>query len=533
MKKNSLTTALLAGLAGAAGLATTAHAVNLNPDGLGQALVYPYYTVNGGNQTILSVVNTSDDVKAVKVRFLESRNSREVLDFNLYLSEFDVWTGAVFLAETATGRAGLVTNDNSCTVPQIKGNTSLPLLGTLRYAPFLNFGYTGTNNDGGGTTFARGAEGHFEMIEMGILQFGTGAGALADEATHGSNGVPANCARLVAAWDGGVWAQNDEPWINSPTGGLFGSAAVVDVANGTMLAYNPEAIDGFFDVPGDAADLHEDPGSLEPSLNRARTGSVNPPVTSYVFSSGTASTVVTSTWNRGIDAVSAIFMVDALYNEYTTDNNLGAETEWVVTFPTKNFYVDDVLFGGRVSLPTTGAPSGLRFALAPFAGYGFTRTSSAGLSGSFACESVDLTIFDREEGTPAGGGVIFSPPPPQAEGNALCEETNVIGFSQGTRTSSIILGSPNALFIDAPFVDGWLELSFPVNEQTGREPGFASSPVAGDTDVDVYDGLPATGFEAVNVINSNVTAGVLANYSGFFKHRGSRSITPSAIVVAQ
>src|SRR5687768_5700186 len=149
MKKNSLTTALLAGLAGAAGLATTAHAVNLNPDGIGQALVYPYYTVNGGNQTILSVVNTSEDVKAVKVRFLESRNSREVLDFNLYLSEFDVWTGAVFRAEAATGRAGLVTNDNSCTVPQIKGNTSLPLLGTLRYAPFLNFGYTGTNNDGG------------------------------------------------------------------------------------------------------------------------------------------------------------------------------------------------------------------------------------------------------------------------------------------------------------------------------------------------------------------------------------------------
>ena len=96
MKKNSLTTALLAGLAGAAGLATTAHAVNLNPDGLGQALIYPYYGVNSGNQTIISVVNTANDVKAVKVRFLESRNSREVIDFNLYLSPFDVWTGSVF-----------------------------------------------------------------------------------------------------------------------------------------------------------------------------------------------------------------------------------------------------------------------------------------------------------------------------------------------------------------------------------------------------------------------------------------------------
>jgi hypothetical protein len=30
---------------------------------------------------------------------LEGRNSREVLDFNLYLSPYDVWTGAVYRAE--------------------------------------------------------------------------------------------------------------------------------------------------------------------------------------------------------------------------------------------------------------------------------------------------------------------------------------------------------------------------------------------------------------------------------------------------
>jgi len=110
MKRNSLTTALLAGLAGAAGLATTASAVNLNPDGLGQVLIYPYYTVNDGNQTLVSVVNTTNRVKAVKVRFLEGRNSKEVLDFNLYLSPFDVWAAAVYTTGT-TGPANLITND--------------------------------------------------------------------------------------------------------------------------------------------------------------------------------------------------------------------------------------------------------------------------------------------------------------------------------------------------------------------------------------------------------------------------------------
>ena len=122
MKKNSLTTALLAGLAGAAGLVTTANAVNLNPDGLGQVLIYPFYTVDGGNNTQISVVAASLKKKDVKVRFLEARNSKEVLDFNLYLSPFDVWTGATIsppiVSGSPAGPGALISNDNTCTVPR-------------------------------------------------------------------------------------------------------------------------------------------------------------------------------------------------------------------------------------------------------------------------------------------------------------------------------------------------------------------------------------------------------------------------------
>ena len=46
MKRNSLTTAVVAGIAGVAGFAGLANAVDLNPDGLGQVLIYPYYTIN-------------------------------------------------------------------------------------------------------------------------------------------------------------------------------------------------------------------------------------------------------------------------------------------------------------------------------------------------------------------------------------------------------------------------------------------------------------------------------------------------------
>src|SRR5688500_4965089 len=158
MKKNSLTTAVVAGIAGVAGLANVSNAVNLNPDGLGQVLIYPYYTVNGGNNTLISVVNTTDEVKAVKVRFLESLNSREVLDFNLYLSPFDVWTAAVTQA-AAGGPARIVTTDRSCTVPAI------PAPGEN----FRNFAYTGSFQDDGVDTLDRTRDGHIEMIEMGVV----------------------------------------------------------------------------------------------------------------------------------------------------------------------------------------------------------------------------------------------------------------------------------------------------------------------------------------------------------------------------
>src|SRR5690554_5865762 len=95
MKKSLSQAVALATLVGA----TAAHAgaVNpvVNPDGLGGALLYPIYTVENNNTTLVSVVNTTDDFKAVKVRFVEGKNSAEVLDFHLYMSPKDVWSGSI------------------------------------------------------------------------------------------------------------------------------------------------------------------------------------------------------------------------------------------------------------------------------------------------------------------------------------------------------------------------------------------------------------------------------------------------------
>ena len=128
----------------------SAQAVSVNPDGRGEVLIYPYYTTRAdgaGNAytTLLSVVNPTASGKAVKVRFLEGRNSRAVLDFNVFLSPFDTWTGAV-LPDVDSGGAKVGTLDQSCTLPSFSGSPT---------APFISFGnlaYTGNSDDGGGAT---------------------------------------------------------------------------------------------------------------------------------------------------------------------------------------------------------------------------------------------------------------------------------------------------------------------------------------------------------------------------------------------
>jgi hypothetical protein len=69
---------LFAALAAAGYLATVtpSAAVEVNPDGIGQVLLYPYYTVRSsgsGNalNTLITVGNATDRVKAVRVRFRE------------------------------------------------------------------------------------------------------------------------------------------------------------------------------------------------------------------------------------------------------------------------------------------------------------------------------------------------------------------------------------------------------------------------------------------------------------------------------
>jgi len=485
MKRNNLTTAVLAGITGVAGIASVSNAVNLNSDGVGQVLIYPYYTVNNGLNTIISVVNTTDEVKAIKVRFLEGKNSREVLDFNLYMSEYDVWTAALVpYASTIGGHVGedsvqIVTFDKSCTTPAINGQEFLP------------YAFTGAFNDPITDNMSRSTEGHFEMIEMGSVINSDGAAA-----THTSAGVPSSCATLVGNWTPplGKWIADGSINIVDPdgTGGLFGSASIVDVAEGVDFAYNADAIQSFT-----LSQLHSAPGDLFPSLI---TGSET---SSIVFYEGIA---VTTDWlTSSVEAVSASYMHQNLYGEYALDTEIAAKTEWVVTFPTKSFYVDPA----RSISPVPVEP--------------FTRTISA----NGACEPYAVDgFFDREEQTPLipVGDLVPSPVPPGEDPSVpvFCWEANVLEFTLGAASTgdSLILGSDNTTHLGSEFVNGWMNLRFPQLTDNGISvPGGLTQ---------TYWGLPVTGFAVQKFTNANAAPGLLAQYGGLFPHRGLKNISSAS-----
>jgi hypothetical protein len=513
MKRNALSTAVLAGLTGLAGMVSVSHAVNVNPDGLGQVLLFPYYTARGGNNTLISVVNTTPQTKAVKVRFIEALNSREVLDFNLYLSPYDVWTAAVLPADG--GGAKMITTDTSCTVPYFQGGVP----GNVGEQEFLNFQYTGQNNDRGPQGIERTASGYIEIIEMGTLV--DVAGFPAASAAKHVNGVPRSgpgfgtpCSVLNNAWAQGPWGFGFGS-IGAPntamepvSGGLFGGASIVNVRSGTLLSYNATAIDSFWPVGGIA---HTDPGSVRPNLSEGDT-------TSRVFVNRTGTVMVdTQTWPTGGEAVNATLMFEELYNEYAVNADLAGRTEWVLTFPTKRFHTDD-------------APGGFRPINDPLPPFTQTWRSSAAANwaGGFACEPIGRRVWDREEREPATG-IIVSPPPP-VTGFAICREANVIRFSRGSARpdATEILGEPErpdfstltytSFQLPAGFEEGWLKFDFASLGGGTR----ASRPALGTGDR--YVGLPVVGFSASTITNGVLAGGTLSNYGGTFQHRGSRRV---------
>lgn len=464
-----------------AAIVPAAQAVTLNPHGTGQVLIYPYYTANAGYVTLLTLGNDTNQSKALKLRFHEGTNGRAVLGFNIYLAPGDVWTGGVFAA--SDGRAGLVSDDPSCTVPLLNNANSPTKLPDGRpYVAFRDVAYTGARADSGPTGPERTREGHVEVIEMGEL---VGASA---EATYFLEGTPQGCDQLLGAWNnGGYWRTLATTDLTPPGGGLWGSASIVNVANGTLFGYAATAIDGFsVKVQHTFSD-----DVAHPSLADAVTDTATGIASAFV---PVGNTMVRADYpaNRAIDAVSAVLATASSAGETIWAEDGSAATEWILSAPTKRFYVDKELFSSAV-----GA--------APF-GVGF------GDEAGRACQQVhqaDFTWFGHDRD--ADALIDFGTPAPRG---VLCFDTSVVSFSSAETPTT----APSPLFGSANH-DAWF----------GFKTGFSGfswnhqrNPANGGQ---VFKGLPVIGLQATNFYNANVTPGVLSNYGALYPLRGNAVCT--------
>ncbi len=509
-KRKMIYAALLSAFGGL-GAVGTASAVQVNPAGIGQALIYPYYTVRtagrGAYNTYLSVVNTTVSTKAVKVRFREGKNSKPVLDFNLYLSPFDVWAAAVVPASESDPTAGakLITADTSCTTPAYKGNESAFVFSN---AAFTNA--DGTSTDGETTSIDRTSEGHFEIIEMGDV-----TGTITTGLVH-RNGVPVNCGVL------GVLTTSDTR-VRGASGGLTGSGMLINVNNGTAFSYNAVALDDF----ATGVNLWSKPGSTLPDL-----GSASPRVSVVLTREG----MVTSDWSNSpvsADPVSAVLMHDNLINEFVLDTATFSGTDWVMTFPTKYAYVaNDVVIGQKRVNSAAQRP--------------FQQNFWTG----GACDAIVVTPFDRE-GKGITLDVVVGLPPPPPPPVSLCWAANVMTFENSFGVPSDLLGSRNRVLAASRrwvsgeviskwgFQNGWANVSF-FGVSAYPTAHRISAPLGASTrlnsrgeivrDDGVYFGLPAVGFMVQDFINGNLQVGgtsTLSNYGGLFEHKSTNYVPVS------
>jgi hypothetical protein len=205
-------------------------------------------------------------------------------------------------------------------------------------------------------------------------------------------------------------------------------------------------------------------------------------------------------------------MAGSITNEFNFLPSLGASTDWVLTFPTKRFYVDKQLYPSTLTLPFSE----------PFAAPG----------ASLVTAGIGRSPLDHD-------GYWALPLCPGVPGPTCLEsftfqrfryEVNVIPFAHVSATAaSKIFGSmlfpPYDNSAVSPrdgqpqFGAGWVHLDFPVPGFSGALGGGQRILSSGARVAIELEGAPVTGFMAYNIVNANAAPGMLANYGGIFAHR--------------
>lgn len=251
----------------------------VNPGGLGDALIFGYYNVKGGNLNFLRIVNTSTNQGiGGKIRFREGKDSNEVLDFFVCLSAGDQWSA--WIVDGGLGQpAVLFYYDNDTPTypdPQRDDNAANNMLATEAFIAGIPASVTRQDTK----------EGYFEFIANVAWPDTPGADKTVKK--------PSQCRDKVIG-------------LTSPVGDapntLLGNLYIFNLANGAgTYAYNATALANF--------------------LNSTKAGSI-----------ATDSSPRLDDASEGLNAVNFVLTKAIEYATYDLEFN-GATTI-INTFPTK------------------------------------------------------------------------------------------------------------------------------------------------------------------------------------------------------
>jgi len=507
--------------------------VVVNSRGLGHKLVFPYFTTQGSNNTLINVVNTDTrNGKAVKVRFRGAGNSDDLFDFQVLMSPGDVWTAS--LAQGADGVTRLTTADNTCVIPS-KAAINTAFTNTLRVDPSKDIA-------------AQTREGYVEIINMADIPpvvynnttTTTVANALFGVVKHNASGV-ATCdstatgvavlAKLkndpVATY--GIAATNslNALGLSFPTTGLAGDWVVLNTESqaawsGSAVALEAQAAGAaawgnavFFPqlasdyAIGTNANLTTDPllvGGVVSPLSYDF-----PDLSTAYFAAATAATQRAETTT----ALSSAYLA----NEWNSDANIGGSTDLLFSQPMRRYWAAVNYKASAASAPTSTTGSVAVALYNPLGGVaagnvlvaGSSDTTVAGASAALAAlasvtdaavpyrtvnttlsdrllclKDVSLTQYDREEVTTTTDFVVS----PGTRGQLnICGEAAVTSINAGGSTAASALEAAVARNdVTLSFTkDGWLSLDLSKLNALGL-------PVVGASFVKVSNAVQSYGF---------------------------------------
>jgi hypothetical protein len=441
-----------------AGYAGLVNAVELaGNSGLGDMAIVPYYTVNTGYSTGVSVINTSDLTQVVKIRLRRAVDSMDALDFNVILSPWDVYTGYVQLEGD---EFRFYSNDNSCTAPRYNG-----VGGQFFVMPNI---------------FRDGAEeGYIEIMGMAAAD----ASQPISVAAKHSGGVPFDCDRVRdnffpgdTVLDYGTAANlSRRGVIDSTTTHQYvsaGSTAVeastyVDTGNVLKVSYFIRDEDSGTEFGNDAvhfADFME--GA---SMTNQRFGLVDGDLQGFDFPDLNGGAVfsavvdpIAGSAQRGRyellrGAIGGVNIIND-WSRNTTDL-FSVDTDWVVTAPGQYLMANRFLY--QLSLAEDDV----------LCNYGDPANAYDPVDGA-NCDFRDIpmkasvTVYDREEqGTVIEEGDLVVSPQPPAEiiENVLDQEVNVVQWGEVD-----VLGANKTITVPTPAgaQAGWANLAVTQNGAT-------------------------------------------------------------------